>query len=455
MLGFSWLAMRQAQEALKNGRLEEAEQRLKRADDEGHKRVFELTAQLAAAYIERGQRHLKAGDNQAAWNDLKAAERLGGNDPALLSFRQGLNGEGISQVRTVLEAGEPARAIELIAQLKKRGIQQPDLLLLEEGAKSWLLAREQADRGEFSQALESAGRIRRLILERPAALNEFTATLEKRQQAFAPLVVGLHEAVQRKEWPEVVRISEQMLAMAPQHQEARRAKSRAWKSVELQTVHSVRPRPETAPSVNGKALEMQPRYLLWIDGVGGFLVCMGNRVTIGQATHESSADIPLFADISRLHASVTRDSEGYLLEATRPVKVNGRDVERALLRSKDCLTLGQSCQLEFTQPVALSATARLDIRSGNRLPWAVDGILLMADTLVLSPSAQAHVSMPDLDQAIILYRQKDGLGVRYGGNMSVDGVKCQERALLGPNSTVASDDFAFAIEPIGTGQGRS
>lgn len=209
----------------------------------------------------------------------------------------------------------------------------------------------------------------------------------------------------------------------------------------------------TVPA-NGKLVTSEPRYLLWIDGVGGFLICMGSRVTIGQATHESHVDIPLYADVSRLHASLTRDSEGYMLEAIRAVLLNGRTVERALLRSHDQLTLGNGCQIEFHMPVPVSATARLDVRSGHRLALAVDGILLMADTLVLGPGSQAHVAIPDLDQAVILYRQKDGLAVRYGGNLSVDGQRCQERALLRPSASVTGDDFALAIEPVGTGLGK-
>jgi hypothetical protein len=84
----------------------------------------------------------------------------------------------------------------------------------------------------------------------------------------------------------------------------------------------------------------------------------------------------------------------------------------------------------------------------------VDGVLLMSDTLVLGPGSQVHVAMPDLQQPIILYRQKDGLGVRYGGNFCVDGQRCRERGVLGPTATVTGDDFALAIEPVGTGAGR-
>jgi len=39
-------------------------------------------------------------------------------------------------------------------------------------------------------------------------------------------------------------------------------------------------------------------------------------------------------------------------------------------------------------------------------------------------------------------------------SLTVNGLAAQERAFLGPNATVAGDDFAFALEPVGTKLGR-
>lgn len=453
MLGFAWLTLRQAQEALKSGRLEEAQRLLCQPAAHGHKRSWELLQHVAQGFVERGERHLRHDNAAAAWNDLVAAEQMGAADTATFRLRQDLTRLGLAEVRTLLEAGEPGRALELIGQLRHRSVQQPEVSLLEEAAKGWTLAREQAGRGEFAQALQSVSRVRKLLPGRVDALEQFIAGLEHQHQAFSALLVQLHEAAERREWREVVRLSEQVLAIAPQHLEARKARARAWRVLEPQTVtsapRSVVPAEEAvAPPARGQ------RFLLWIDGVGGYLVCLANRVTLGQATPDAYVDIPLFADVSRIHASLTRDTEGYVLEATRPLQVNSQTVERALLQSGDRVTLGASCQLQFRQPVPVSASARLDLVSGHRLPLTVDGVLLMADTLVLGPDSQAHVTMPDVRQPVILYRHKDGLGVRHAGNMHVDGQRCTERALLRPTSTVTGEDFAFTIEPVGTELGQ-
>ena len=171
-------------------------------------------------------------------------------------------------------------------------------------------------------------------------------------------------------------------------------------------------------------------------------------MTIGQATPDGYVDVPLFADISRLHAALTRDAEGYLLEALRPVLVNGSPVEKMLLRANDRVTLGTSCQIQFRQPAAVSASARLDLVSGHRFPLSVEGVLLMADTLLLGPGSQVHVAVPDLKQPVVLYRQKDALAVRWSGAFSIDGQRMQERGPLTSRSTATGEDLSFALEPL-------
>jgi hypothetical protein len=189
--------------------------------------------------------------------------------------------------------------------------------------------------------------------------------------------------------------------------------------------------------------------MLWVDGVGGYLVCLEPRVTFGQAIPGARVDVPLCADVSRLHATLTRDPEGYLLEAHRPVLVGTVPTERALLQPGDRLTLGASCQITFSQPVPISATARLDPAAGLRTAPAADAIFLMADTLVLGDGGQAHIVVPDLRQPVILFRQKDGLGVRHAGGLWIDGHRCGERGTLGPAGSVRADDVSFALEPVG------
>jgi tetratricopeptide (TPR) repeat protein len=451
MIGFGWLALRQAQEALKSGLLEEAQRLLAQPVVQGQKRTLELLVQLARAYAERGERNLRRDDPTAAWADLLRAEQTGVSDPTAERLRQALTRLGLAEARALMEAGEPRRAGEVIAQLRDRAVRLPELEPLEEAAKGWAHAREQADRGEFFQAILSVERARRLLTSPSPALQRFAAHLEDCKAKFAGLLVALHEAAQNERWPEVLELSEQVLALAPQHAEARRVRARAWKAVEPATVASAPQRAPAQSQADPAAAPAEPQFLLWIDGVGGYLVCLGSRITLGQATPESTVDIPLFADVSRLHAALTRDPEGYLLEGLRLVQVNGQPVLRALLRSGDRVTLGGCCQLQFRQPVPVSASARLDLASGHRLRLAVDAVLLMADTLVLGPGPQSHVVMPGLKQPVVLFRHKGGLGVRHVGALAVNGRPFRDRATLEPGATasVVGEDFSLTLEPVG------
>ena len=62
---------------------------------------------------------------------------------------------------------------------------------------------------------------------------------------------------------------------------------------------------------------------------------------------------------------------------------------------------------------------------------AVDGVLLMADMLVLGPGEKVHVQMPDLAEPLYLFRQKDRLGGAVAGEFTVEGEKVKIAPVAG------------------------
>jgi hypothetical protein len=191
------------------------------------------------------------------------------------------------------------------------------------------------------------------------------------------------------------------------------------------------------------------RDLLWIDAVGGFLVCLGREVVLGRAGHDSQADIPILGDLSRRHASLIRQGDGYVLRAWHPTFINGRPVVgTAPVRDRDVIRLGNSVELSFRQPSPVSATARLAIVSRHRLPLAVDGVILMAETCILGPPPQAHVVIPGASGPVVLFRQSGRLWCRAPGRFDVDGQLASGRAALNDRSRVQGDGFSFSLEPL-------
>lgn len=190
------------------------------------------------------------------------------------------------------------------------------------------------------------------------------------------------------------------------------------------------------------------KFLLWIDAVGGYLVCLGDEVTLGQPVRSGGVDIPILGDLSSRHARIWRDGEGYLIEAIRDVWVDDRKVKRVVgLGQQARIRLGDGVRLFFRRPHALSATARLDFVSRHRAQPSVDAVLLMADSCVLGPKPQSHVVCGNWPREVVLYRHDDELYCRSRGPMEIDGVDANGRGRISRRSHVVGDRFAFSLEP--------
>lgn len=191
------------------------------------------------------------------------------------------------------------------------------------------------------------------------------------------------------------------------------------------------------------------RFLLWVDAVGGYWVCLGDEVVLGQPCAAGRIDVPILGDVSGRHARVRRDSEGYLIEAFRDVKVNGHRVQQsALLEDGAKIQLGDGVRLLFRRPHALSATARLEFLSHHRTHPTTDAVLLMADACVLGPRSHSHVVCRDWPQEVILFRHEAQLYCRTAGYFEIDGLGQRERGQIHRNARIAGDHFSLTLEAI-------
>ena len=195
--------------------------------------------------------------------------------------------------------------------------------------------------------------------------------------------------------------------------------------------------------------EAAPRLLLWVDAVGGFLVCLGEEVELGQAVPDTTVDVPIFGDLSRRHAKIRREGEGYLIESDHRLRLDGRAAKSAgLLEDGTEIELGDSVRLRFRKPHALSATARLDFISHHRTHPSVDAVLLMAESCVLGPRLDNHVVCRGWSGDVVLYRQGRGLYCRATEPVEIDGALCEERGPITHNSRISGSDFAICLEQI-------
>jgi FHA domain len=205
--------------------------------------------------------------------------------------------------------------------------------------------------------------------------------------------------------------------------------------------------PWTENAVNNAA--SKSRLLLWVDAVGGFFVCLGNQVQLGQAVPDSTVDVPLLADLSRHHATIRRDEEGYTIEPLREARLNRQKITTvSWLNDGSLIELGPALQLRFSRPHPLSATARLDYVSHHRSQPSSSAVLLMADTCVLGPAASNHVVCRHWPHDVVLHRQHGALYCSSATPLEVDGKSYTERAPLSLHSRVNGEGFSFSLEEI-------
>lgn len=190
---------------------------------------------------------------------------------------------------------------------------------------------------------------------------------------------------------------------------------------------------------------------LWIDGVGTWLLWLPERLSIGGPRPLTSsrppADLPLLADLARIHARLYRHSEYYLLALEGDGSINGRVVEReTLLRGGEELRLGRDVRLRFEVPSPLSASARLTFLSGHRPAERLDGVVLLAETCLLGPSAEHHIVCPGVRTPLVLYRREGGLWCRSAEEWRLEGRSLTGAAPLAPGALVTNESLTFRIE---------
>lgn len=192
------------------------------------------------------------------------------------------------------------------------------------------------------------------------------------------------------------------------------------------------------------------RYMLWIDGVGAWQLCVGSQFLIGGPTLEDkSADICLMANLSRRHATLLRIGEDWFIHPHNSTVVSGRAVTGpTLLRTGDEICLAERVRLGFRIPSVLAGSALIDFESPHRPAHSVNGIILMTDSILLGPRRDHHVCCPDWPEVVVIYHQDGVLRCRSKASLSVNGVRVRESVVLSDGAIVSGDDFRFRIEKL-------
>ena len=191
------------------------------------------------------------------------------------------------------------------------------------------------------------------------------------------------------------------------------------------------------------------RFMIWVDGVGGYLVCADTLNTIGQSTEQNDVAIPICGDIHQLHARIESSESGHLIHPVGPVSIAGQPVvEAQLLASNRTFEMGESVSLRYTRPHPWSSSAVISFESRNRThPWS-DAVLIAGDTIILGPGSQAHIRCPRWEHEVILVRRDGGWFCRSFAEFSIDDKVVELEGEMAPNSRVDGKDFSFSLETL-------
>ena len=234
MLGHWRIVLKQAEEAAKAGRYDEALALVSRPDVVDHHHAVQLRGRLSHDLVARASRRGAADDIAGAIEDLQVAERLGTPpDHTRRGSRLSLADQVAGEISCAdLDAGEPARVVERVDALAKQKVSGPALRRAREAAEAWQAALNEARRGEFGRAQDQLDRAERLAAGiAQAALAASRRELEVRQKAATPKVEALYSALASGKWSETLTAAEAVLETVPEHPAARQARANAWQQI--------------------------------------------------------------------------------------------------------------------------------------------------------------------------------------------------------------------------------
>lgn len=167
------------------------------------------------------------------------------------------------------------------------------------------------------------------------------------------------------------------------------------------------------------------------------------------SSSEQEADISLVANISRDHASIQRVDENYILKPKSSVQIQSRPVSYDTVLPDNCeITLGDSVRLSFSIPTPLSATAKMTFASEHRPRTSVDGVILMAETCLLGPSASDHILCRNWPESVVLVQTSAGIVAKSKQDLQIGGRKAGATDLISNGQVVSGDAFRFRLEPL-------
>ncbi|MDB2686433.1 hypothetical protein N9Y42_04420 [Mariniblastus sp.] len=491
-------------DAIEAGQLDRAIELTSRLGDSKASKNYRQ--QLTEALIRRAKEAAQNNRLPAAWQAISQAASFAETQHSDLISQttQQLQQQTLEMADAKLQAGQSQQAAELVQLLTERSLSSQQSDQISSVATLLTTTDRLVSAGKSEEAIESLEDAQRLYPEL-AGLKDRIADQQKRKSQLDLLTDSLQSAALSCQWNDVGQLCDQILELAPNHEIALGAKRHARQRVKRRTSVGSRltnvpeskqsdelvvppsatsspvstvdssfrdtTAPQKAGSSNTHAQKVsgEPRsnststtapdcqasqassFLIWVDGVGGYLVCTKPVNFIGQAIEGSSVSIPLQADVRQRHARVETISGQHLIQPLGDVAIDGREVpvdESIAIRTGQQISLGAKVRLVYRQDHPLSKSARLDYVSRHRtLPWS-DGVILAGQSIVLGPNPNNHVFCPSWKSDLVLFRRSDKWFAKSPLEFCVDEHALANESEIRFDSRVFSDSFSLKLEPV-------
>ncbi len=185
----------------------------------------------------------------------------------------------------------------------------------------------------------------------------------------------------------------------------------------------------TMKNENQSRADLPRIFVLQLDGIGAYLVCGDDQVTVGPVSSSARPDVGFIAAPDAKIKWIERTDGDYFLGNWQ----RGPLVEpqsRQLLKEADKIEISGRCRMKFSRPNPASGTACLILGSA-RLPRAdVQQIILMDREILIGSGRNCHIQTGRLSETMTLFIREGHLLCRQT-NGSVTGIGINQRVEIG------------------------
>ena len=190
---------------------------------------------------------------------------------------------------------------------------------------------------------------------------------------------------------------------------------------------------------------------LWIDGVGCWLVCWEDKISIGnQIPLDLRFKIGITADLRTEHVLIKRRENSYEIQTNQALAVDGVPVDSMHhLCHGEIIELGEDVRIRFRVPSPLSSSAVISMESAHRIVGGVDGVVLMDQTCLMGSGRQCHISCPMWSDDVVLFRRGEQFSCKsVAGNIEKNGVAAGSVTEFVPGDHLTGNDWSFRAEEV-------